>query len=227
MKKFILFLLFFMFLFNVNASSKVGNEILLEEVKLEVSTKISYKEVLEVNYELLPRDVDNKKLDWRIVNKNTSLAVKLSDISTNLQKGIFVLDIENKSDKSLSFKLEVLQNKKVLSFIDIVVESKEETEDRLFLEDLEELKKLIKRLDVSINKNNKDENKYLLEEIDLVSSDLKSELSEEELEKVELVYKNIDEYNLKVENNKKIVIIILLSIGFFIVLTLMFRKEKK
>ena len=227
MKKFILFLLFFMFLFNVNASSKVGNEILLEEVKLEVSTKISYKEVLEVNYELLPRDVDNKKLDWRIVNKNTSLAVKLSDISTNLQKGIFVLDIENKSDKSLSFKLEVLQNKKVLSFVDIVVESKEETEDRLFLEDLEELKKLIKRLDVSINKNNKDENKYLLEEIDLVSSDLKSELSEEELEKVELVYKNIDEYNLKVENNKKIVIIILLSIGFFIVLTLMFRKEKK
>lgn len=228
MKKILLFVLSFLFLVNVNASSKVISEILLEKVNLVFDESISYKQQVEVNYELVPRDVDNKVINWRIVNSNTSLVVNLKEISTSLQEGVFVFDVENKSNKSLSFKLEVLQNKKVINSVDVIVESEKETDDRLFLEDVEKLKKLIKRLDVSINKNNKDENIYLLEEIDeFMNSDLEKELSEKELSKIELVYNNIDEYDIKVLNNKKIVIIILLSIAFFVVLSFIFRKRKK
>ena len=227
MKK-VLLLLFFFFIFNVNASIRVDEEIKLEKVNLEVEEEVSFKQILEINYELLPIDVDNKKLEWKIINRNTDLVVKMEKNTTELQKGVFLLDIENKSEESLSFKVEVLQNREVFNSIDILVENKEETEERLFLSDLDNLKNLIEKLEIDINRNNIIENKELLEKIDsLINYELQNELSEDELEKINDVNSNIDEYELKVENNKKIVIIIALSVLFFGVLTLMFRKEKK
>lgn len=225
MKKFLLSL-FVLFSFVTVSASTGGNvsNIKIEDIEVKVQEKIGYNEELEISYSINPRDAKNLNLVWEVIGTKKGVTVEfVTSNSTNTVDGSITVKVNNTLDKDVTLTLRAKQNGKVLNNTKLVVETKEETVNRL----VTEVTALINNLDEKINKNNYEENLETIEEITEIfenNPEIKDELEEELLSKYETVKTNVNDYS---ENNKTFVLIVsvILVIIFSVLVIWIFMKE--
>jgi len=225
MKKFLLGL-FVLFSFVTVSASTGGNvsNIKIENIEVKVQEKIGYNEELEISYSINPRDAKNLNLVWEVTGTKKGVTVEfVTSNSTNTADGEVKIKVNNTLDKDVTLTLRAKQNGKVLSSTKLVVETKEETVNRL----VTEVTALINNLDEKINKNNYDENLETIEEITEIlenNPEIEDELEEELLSKYEIVKTATNDYS---ENNKTFVLIVsvILVIIFSVLVIWIFMKE--
>ena len=225
MKKFLLslFVLFSFVTVSASTGGKVNN-IKIENIEVKVQEKIGYNEELEIRYSINPRDAKNLNLVWEVTGTKKGVTVEfVTSNSTNTADGEIKIKVNNTLEKDVTLTLRAKQNGKVLSSTKLVVETKEETVNRL----VTEVTALINNLDEKINKDNYDENVSAIEEITEIfenNPEIKDELEEELLNKYEAVKTATNDYS---ENNKTFVLIvsIILVIIFSILVIWIFMKE--
>ena len=225
MKKFLLSL-FVLFSFITVSASTAGNvsNIKIENIEVKVQEKIGYNEELEISYSINPRDAKNLNLVWDVTGIKKGVTVEfVSSNSTTTADGVVKIKINNTLDKDVTLTLRAKQNGKVLSKTKLVVETKEETVNRL----VTEFNALINNLDEKINKDNYDKNLATIKEItELLENnpEIKDELESELLNKYESVKTAVNDYS---NNNKTFVLVVsvILVIIFSILVIWIFMKE--
>ena len=225
MKKFLLSL-FVLFSFITVSASTGGNvsNIKIENIEVKVQEKIGYNEEFEISYSINPRDAKNLNLVWEVTGTKKGVTAEfITSNSTNTADGDVKIKVNNTLDKDVTLTLRAKQNGKVLSSTKLVVETKEETVNRL----VTEVTALINNLDEKINKNNYDENLATIEEITEIfenNPEIKDELDEELLSKYETVKTSVNDYS---QNNKIFVLIVsvILVVIFSVLVIWIFMKE--
>lgn len=226
MKKILLsFLMLFAFI-SVNASvNTTTSNVKIESVDVNVQENIGYNEELVVKYSITPRDAKNLNLVWDVTGIKKGVTVEfVGSKNTNTADGEVVLKINNTLDKEVTLTLRAKQNGKVLTSTKLVVETKEETVERV----VTEIENLISSLDEKINNKNYDSNKATVEKIEellknnaLVEESVDSDL----LDRYDAISETVNNY--EVSNNKSFVLIvsILLIIVFAVLIFWIFKKE--
>ena len=226
MKKILLsFLMLFAFI-SVNASvNTTTSNVKIESVDVNVQENIGYNEELVVKYSITPRDAKNLNLVWDVTGIKKGVTVEfVGSKNTNTADGEVVLKINNTLDKEVTLTLRAKQNGKVLTSTKLVVETKEETVERV----VTEIENLISSLDEKINNKNYDSNKATVEKIEellknnaLVEESVDSDL----LDRYDAISETVNNY--EVSNNKTFVLIvsILLIIVFAVLIFWIFKKE--
>ena len=157
--------IFMMFIFvTVNASVKPEDEIIkMESVKLEVNEKIGYNEEVKVKFTVNPRDSKDVNLMWSVVGLEDGVTVDfVSSSTTNSSDGEIVLKVNNSLDRDVVLTLRAAQKGEVYGRVDLNVESRANTSERV----VKELDELIGSLDEEINSDNYEDNKSIVEKVD-------------------------------------------------------------
>ena len=226
MKKILLSLLMLFAFISVNASvNTTTSNVKIESVDVNVQENIGYNEELVVKYSITPRDAKNLNLVWDVTGIKKGVTVEfVGSKNTNTADGEVVLKINNTLDKEVTLTLRAKQNGKVLTSTKLVVETKEETVERV----VTEIENLISSLDEKINNKNYDSNKATVEKIEellknnaLVEESVDSDL----LDRYDAISETVNNY--EVSNNKTFVLIvsILLIIVFAVLIFWIFKKE--
>ena len=226
MKKILLslFALFMSISVNASVTGNVSN-VKIESIDVEVNENIGYSEELKVNYSINPRDAKNLNLVWDVTGIKKGVTVEfVSSKNTNTADGEVVIKVNNTLDSDVTLTLRAKQNGKVLSSTKLVVESKEETEERV----VTEIEELISSLDEEINNKNYEKNKEIVEEIESLlenNSEFKDSIDSDLLTQYEVISETV--YNYEVTNNKTFIIIIsiILIIVFSVLIYWIFKKE--
>lgn len=226
MKKFLLslFVLFSFVTVNASTNATVSN-IKIENIEVKVQESIGYNEEIEISYSINPRDAKNLNLVWEVIGTKKGVTVEfVTSNSTNTADGSVTIKVNNTLDKDITLTLRAKQNNKVVSSTKFIVETKEETINRVTTR----VSELINGLDEKINKNNYEENLEAIEEItELLENnpEIEDELDKELLQKYEAVKTLVNEYD--VDSNKTFVLIVsvILVVIFSVLVIWIFMKE--
>ena len=135
----------------------------MENVKVEVNEKIGYNEEVKVKYTVNPRDAKDVNLMWSIVGLEDGVTVDfVSSSTTNSSDGEIVLKVNNTLDRDVVLTLKALQKGEVYGKVDLNIQSRANTSERV----TKELDELIGSLDEEINNDNYEDNKSIVEKVD-------------------------------------------------------------
>lgn len=227
MKKILLSLVMLFAAFSVNASVTSDKNIntKIENIKVEVKESIAYNEELKISYSINPRDAKNLNLVWDIVGTKKGVTVEfVGSKNTNSSDGEVVIKINNTLDKEATLTLNAKQNGKVLSSTKLVVESKEETKERV----VAEVETLISSLDTEINNKNYEKNKEIVEKIEELleeNTEFKDLIDNELLSQYETISETVNNYQVTNNNLLIIIVVIILIIVFASLIFWIFKKE--
>lgn len=227
MKKILLTLLILLGTVSVNASvnSNSTTNVKIENIKVEVKENIGYNEQLIVNYSINPRDAKNLNLAWDVTGIKKGITVEfVGSKNTNSADGEVVLKINNTLDKEVTLTLRAKQNGKVLSSTKLLVETKEETNERV----VNEIESLISNLDEKISNKNYEKNKNAVEEIEELlknNPEVEDLLDDELQEKYQTISETVNNYEVKNNNTIIIIVAVLLIIVFAALIFWIFKKE--
>jgi len=227
MKKILLSLVMLFAVVSVNASvtTNTTTNVKIQSIDVEVKENISYNEELKIGYSISPRDAKNLKLTWDVTGIKKGITVEfVGSKNTTTADGEVVIKVNNTLDGEVTLTLRAKQNGKVLSSTKLVVESKEETKERI----VTEIEELISSLDNEINNNNYEKNKQIVEEIESLlenNSEFKDIVDSDLLTQYEAISQTVNDY--EVTNNKTFILIvsILLIFVFAALIYWIFKKE--
>lgn len=218
--------IFMMFIFvTVNASVKPEDEIIkMESVKLEVNEKIGYNEEIKVKYTVNPRDSKDVNLMWSIVGLEDGVKVDfVNGSTTNSSDGEIILKVNNSLDEDVVLTLRATQKGEVYGKVDLNIESRANTSERV----VKELDELIGSLDEEINEDNYDDNKSIVEKVEkLLKENPDLKLGEELNAKYVVIKDKVNDYK---PENKGVIIGVSagLAAAFSGLLYWIFKKENK
>ena len=226
MKKFLLSLFILFSFISVSASTGTNvSNIKIENIDVEVKENISYNDELSISYSINPRDAKNLKLVWDVTGINKGITVEfISEKNTSAYEGNIVIKVNNTLDEAVTLTLKARQNGKVLSSTKLVVESKNQTIDRITTE----VNELIENLDEKINKDNYEENYDNVEKIDELlenNQEIKDSIESELLKKYETVKESVNTFDVNSNKTFVITVSIILIIVFLILIVWIFKKE--
>ncbi|MBQ1813002.1 MAG: hypothetical protein II119_03555 [Bacilli bacterium] len=226
MKKVLVFLIALLSVVSVNASMKTDTKnIKIENVKVEVSEHVGYNEELKIKYSINPRDAKNLELNWEISGlKNGVKATFVNGKTTKEADGEVVLKVENTLDKDVKLTIKATQNKKTYFTKELVVETKNNTVERV----TKEVNGLIEELDEKLNNKNYESNKEIVDSIEELlekNPEVKDKISSDLLVKYDNAKASVDNY----KDNKNVIIGV--SVGLAVVFSglmfWIFKKEEK
>ena len=226
MKKFLLSLFILFSFISVSASTGTNvSNIKIENIDVEVKENISYNDELSISYSINPRDAKNLKLVWDVTGIKKGITVEfISEKNTSAYEGNIVIKVNNTLDEAVTLTLKARQNGKVLSSTKLVVESKNQTIDRITTE----VNELIENLDEKINKDNYEENYDNVEKIDELlenNQEIKDSIESELLKKYETVKESVNTFDVNSNKTFVITVSIILVIIFLILIVWIFKKE--
>lgn len=226
MKKFLLSLFILFSFISVSASTGTNvSNIKIENIDVEVKENISYNDELSISYSINPRDARNLKLVWDVTGIKKGITVEfISEKNTSAYEGNIVIKVNNTLDEAVTLTLKARQNGKVLSSTKLVVESKNQTIDRITTE----VNELIENLDEKINKDNYEENYDNVEKIDELlenNQEIKDSIESELLKKYETVKESVNTFDVNSNKTFVITVSIILIIVFLILIVWIFKKE--
>lgn len=226
MKKFLLSLFILFSFISVSASTGTNvSNIKIENIDVEVKENISYNDELSISYSINPRDAKNLKLVWDVTGIKKGITVEfISEKNTSAYEGNIVIKVNNTLDEAVTLTLKARQNGKVLSSTKLVVESKNQTIDRITTE----VNELIENLDEKINKDNYEENYDNVEKIDELlenNQEIKDSIESELLKKYETVKESVNTFDVNSNKTFVITVSIILIIVFLILIVWIFKKE--
>ncbi len=226
MKKFLLSLFILFSFISVSAASGTNvSNIKIENIDVEVKENISYNDELSISYSINPRDARNLKLVWDVTGIKKGITVEfISEKNTSAYEGNIVIKVNNTLDEAVTLTLKARQNGKVLSSTKLVVESKNQTIDRITTE----VNELIENLDEKINKDNYEENYDNVEKIDELlenNQEIKDSIESELLKKYETVKESVNTFDVNSNKTFVITVSIILIIVFLILIVWIFKKE--
>lgn len=226
MKKFLLSLFILFSFISVSASTGTNvSNIKIENIDVEVKENISYNDELSISYSINPRDARNLKLVWDVTGIKKGITVEfISEKNTSAYEGNIVIKVNNTLDEAVTLTLKARQNGKVLSSTKLVVESKNQTIDRITTE----VNELIENLDEKINKDNYEENYDNVEKIDGLlenNQEIKDSIESELLKKYETVKESVNTFDVNSNKTFVITVSIILIIVFLILIVWIFKKE--
>jgi ElaB/YqjD/DUF883 family membrane-anchored ribosome-binding protein len=230
MKKFLLGLvIMFISIASVNAASSGSEPIVLEDIEIKNYEVASFEEVLEVEYKLIPSDVENKTITWSISGLVKGVTATFVDGNkTNEASGKISIEFKNTTEESKTVKL-TAKSGSVTKTVEVKIEVEEDTDNRELLEAKEEVESLINDLPESIDSSNYDSTVALIEDIESIldsKEEVKDLLDAELLNKYDEVVAEVNSY-VEENNFGTIVIIVILALSFLLGLFMIFKKEGK
>ncbi len=229
MKKIILFLtLVFAFTMSALASDNINEKVTLKDIKLTNYELAPFEGNLEIDYELVPNDVEVKDISWTIsgVQKGVVATLKSGD-KTNKSVGTIVLEVKNSNELESTFRV-TAKSGTITKTVTVKIENKTMTETRYKEEVVREIESLIGEVK-KIDEKNVEAIEKAINKIDIM-------LKNEEVRKS--VKQNLlDDFNeakTKLETFKsetkrdytKIGIISALVLAFLFGLYMIFKTEK-
>ncbi len=225
----LMFFVMFLSLLNVDASSAGGSEIEIEGIELISKKSISYNEVLEIEYQLVPRDTDQNTIFWNVIDLIDGVTADFVDGNlTTSCSGTVKIRFKNDTDESVKVRI-IAENKEneIKEIIEVQVNDKIHTEK--LLSKAVEIEEKIISLPKEITSENYSEVTDLLEQIEslfYLTETVEEFVSEDLIEKYEFVIKEVNDFEEEKITIDTIIIIILLMLSFIFGLIIIFKKEK-
>ncbi|MDD4832030.1 MAG: hypothetical protein PHR09_04190 [Bacilli bacterium] len=230
MKKLILgFVALFAFGLSVLAADNDNELIELKEIKISNYEVAPFDGKLEINYELVPNDVENKNIVWTISGLKQGLIVEFEGESkTNKAVGTIVLIVKNDNEDISTVKLNA-KSGDISKSVSIKVENETTTEDRYKKDVVEDIEKLIEDAK-NIDEKNEEAIEKAIKNIDIMlkNEDVKNAVDKDLLEDYDGIKEKFDTY--KEEDNKdyaKTVIIVGLVLAFLFGIYMIFKDNNK
>lgn len=226
MRKFLLSLLILFSFISVDASvGGSASNIKIENIEVEAKENIGYNEELTISYSINPRDAKNLNLVWDVIGIKKGVTVEfVTGKNTSVSDGEVVLKVNNALDTSVTLTLRAKQNGKILSSTKLIVETKEETINRIATE----VNDLILGLDEKVNKYTYEDNLEKIEKIDKLlegNQDVEDAIDSKLLKKYETVKKSVNEFDDSSDKTFVIVVSVILVIIFSLLIIWIFKKE--
>ena len=230
MKK-IIFGLIALFILNLSvlAADNSNEKIILKEIKVTNFELAPFDGTLEVDYELIPNDVENKEVVWSISGLQSGVTAEIEgDYKTNKAVGTIVLIIKNNNETMSSLKL-TAKSGNVSKIVTVQIENQTKTEERYKLEVVKEIESLIKEAKEIDTKNEKAIEKAINKiETMLKNEEVKKSVKENLLEDFDEIKANYEEYkNEDKTDYSKIAIISGLVLAFLFGLYMIFKSNNK
>lgn len=230
MKKiFVALFLIFASTMTVFGADNVDGKVILKEIKITNFELAPFEGELEVNYELVPNDVENTEIVWSISGLQTKISAEIVDsYKTNKAVGTIVIKVKNESDATSSFKLNA-KSGNISKSVNIEIETEKLTEERYKKEVVENIKTLIEETKNIDSKNEKEIEKAINKiEIMLKNEEVKKSLDSKYLEDFDQIKKDFDSYKNEEESDTtKIVVIVALALAFLFGLYMIFKDNSK
>lgn len=230
MKKLIIgFVALFAFGMSALAADNENEKIELKEIKISNYEVAPFDGKLEINYELVPNDVENKNIVWTISGLKDGLIVEFEGESkTNEAVGTIVLIVKNDNEDISTVKLNA-KSGNVSKSVSIKVENETTTEDRYKKEVVEEIEKLIEDAK-TIDEKNEEAIEKAIKNIDVMLKNeaVKETVDKDLLEDFDGIKEKFETYNK--EDNKdyaKTVIILGLVLAFIFGIYMIFKDNNK
>lgn len=230
MKKIIIALfLIFVSTLTVFGADNLDEEVVLKEIKITNFELAPFEGDLEVDYELVPNDVENKEIVWSISGLQTGVTAEIVDsYKTDKAVGTITLKVKNENDKTSSFNLNA-KSGNITKSVKVEIETQELTEERYKKEVVENIEKLIEEVKDIDSKNEKEIEKAINKiEIMLKNEEVKSSVKESLLEDFDGIKKDFEAYKNEEENDTtKIIVIAALVLAFLFGLYMIFKDNSK
>lgn len=229
MKKIILFItLIFTFTLSVLGADNIIERVTLKDIKLSNYELAPYEGTLEIDYELVPNDVEEKTINWSISDLKNGVTVNLkSGNKTENSVGTLVLEVKNSNNTNSTFRV-TAKSGNVSKTVTVKIETQKETETRYKEEVVKEIETLINDIkkidDDNIDSVEKAINKI---EVMLKNEEVKNSVKENLLDEFEIIKENLNKF--KTEQKKdytKIGVISVLILAFFFGLYMIFKETK-
>ncbi len=229
MKKiFLTLVILFASTITVLAADNIDNKAVLTDIKITNFELAPFDGELEINYELVPNDVDNKEVTWSISGLQTGVTAEIDgSYKTNKAVGTIVLKIKNANDKASTLKLNA-KSGNISKTVNVEIENQTTTEDRYKKEVVTEIEKLIVDIKNIDAKNEKAVEKAIDKiETMLKNEEVKKSVKASLLEDFDEVKNKFEAYKNEEDNgNAKIVVIAALAVAFLFGLYMIFKDNK-
>lgn len=226
MKKILVVLIALLSTISVQASSFNPN-VLLEDIELKNYSIAAYEGVLEIEYKLVPLDADDKNVTWSISGVKDGVSAIFKDGNvTKTSSGKMKLELKNTTNEVVTLVLNV-KSGKISKSVEIKLENKNTTEDRVREESIEKVEELITNLPTKVTKDNYEEVRDSIMEIKrlLEENDIEDEIESSSLDKYEIVNEELTNFERN-GNTGTIIIVVILVLSFVLGLYLIFKKEE-
>lgn len=154
MKKIILFItLVFAFTISSLAADNINEKVTLKDIKLTNYELAPFEGNFEINYELIPNDVEKKDINWTIsgVQKGVVVTFKSGE-KTDKAVGTMILEVKNSNETDSTFRV-TAKSGSISKTVTVKIENKLMTETRYKEEVVKQIESLISEVKKIDDKN--------------------------------------------------------------------------
>lgn len=226
MKKIItLITMIFLLALPVLAADNNNDKVTLKDIKLSNYELAPFEGVLEIDYELVPNDVEDKNITWTISGVQKGVVVEFKEGNkTNKAVGTIVLEVKNSNSQESSFKI-IASSGKIVKNVSVKIEDKETTETRYKVEVVKQIESLIKEAK-KIDKDNVTEIEKAINKIEVMlkNEEVKNSVNKDLLEDFNDIKDKLDSYKEDGEKDySRIIVIAILVIAFLFGIYMIFK----
>jgi len=214
---------------SVLAADNTVEKIVLKDIKITNYELAPFDGTLEINYELVPNDVENKEVVWSISGLQKGVTAEfVGDYKTNKAVGTIVLKIKNGNETSSTLKLNA-KSGSISKLVSVQIENQIATEERYKSEVVKEIEALIKEAKEIDSKNEKAIEKAINKiDVMLKNEEVRKSVKKELIDDFNVIKANYEAYkNEDKTDYTKIAIISGLALAFLFGLYMIFKSNKK
>lgn len=228
MKKIILLLtIVFVSALSVMAADNITEKITLKDIKLSNYELAPYEGVIEIDYELVPNDVESKGITWTISGVQKGVVVDFKDgATTNKAVGIMTLEVKNSNETDSNFRI-TAKSGKITKTVTVKVENQKATETRYKEEVVKEIEALIDEVK-KIDEKNVDAVEKAINKIEVMlkNEEVKNSVKPEMMESFNQIKEKLETFKSEEKRDyTKVGIISALAIAFLFGLYMIFKSN--